>query len=98
RMNAGQPTGTIRVLYRNHRGETRVRTILPRGIWFGGTTYHEGSQWFLTAFDAEGETSRHFALSGILAWDDEAIANYQALEAEHALRLAAEAENERLRG
>lgn len=69
---------SVKILYRNWRGETAVREIIPgapaRAFWFGSTGWHPESQFFVTATDAEKQASRDFALAGILAWGEQAIA------------------------
>lgn len=58
----------VRILYRNHRGETAVRHITPREVVFGETTYHHGKQWLLNATDHDKGAVRTFAMTEILAW------------------------------
>lgn len=55
----GQP---VTLTYTNWRGETAERTITPKRIWFGSTYWHPEPQWLLTAFDAEKQADRDFAL------------------------------------
>ena len=55
----GQP---VTLTYTNWRGETAERTITPKRIWFGSTDWHPEPQWLLTAFDAEKQADRDFAL------------------------------------
>ena len=55
----GQP---VTLTYTNWRGETAERTITPKRIWFGSTDWHPEPQWLLTAFDAEKQANRDFAL------------------------------------
>ena len=38
------------------------RTITPKRIWWGATDWHPEPQWLLTAFDAEKQADRDFAL------------------------------------
>lgn len=59
---------TVVVLYTNHRGETRLRTILPLKIYFGNNQWHPKSQWLMEVFDAEKCENRIFALAGIKEW------------------------------
>jgi len=70
----------VRILYRNWRGEVAVRTIQPEEVWYGSTNWHPEPQWLLDAIDLDNPYRRVkcFAMSGILAWGDEAIAAYQA--------------------
>jgi hypothetical protein len=58
----------VRVRYRNHRGVTGTRRLIPLETWFGETEFHQGEQWFLKAFDCDKEVIRHFSLDGIRMW------------------------------
>lgn len=62
---ATQEDHPLVVLYRNWKGDTRERTIRPRFLWFGSTTWHPTTQWLVSALDEEGET-KDFALAGFL--------------------------------
>lgn len=57
-------------LYRNWRGETALRIVVPKGLVFGSTSYHPKEQWFLVAFDVEKQQERQFALADILTMED----------------------------
>ena len=60
---APQPEGEpVALTYTNWRGETTQRTITPKRIWWGATDWHPEPQWLLTAFDAEKQAERDFAL------------------------------------
>lgn len=62
-MSVFEPTGeAITLTYRNWRGETAVRTITPKRIWFGLTDWHPDRQWLITAFDHDKQADRDFAL------------------------------------
>ena len=58
----------VKILYKNYRGETRIRTIIPLKIWFGNTKWHSNSQWLLDAFDVEKQANRSFAMVDIKSW------------------------------
>jgi predicted DNA-binding transcriptional regulator YafY len=58
----------VTVTYRNYRGETAERSIIPIRIWFGSTEWHPGEQWFLDAFDVNKNAVRSLALRDILDW------------------------------
>ena len=61
--SAPQPEGEpVTLTYTNWRGETAQRTITPKRIWWGATDWHPEPQWLLTAFDAEKQADRDFAL------------------------------------
>jgi hypothetical protein len=55
-------TRAIRFRYRNHRGETAIRTIMPVCIWWGSTQWHPEEQWLLDGEDLDRRESRSFAL------------------------------------
>jgi predicted DNA-binding transcriptional regulator YafY len=56
------------ILYTNYRGETAVRKIVPKKIWFGKTEWHLEEQWILDAVDIEKKADRGFAMKDIKAW------------------------------
>lgn len=62
----------VRILYRNYRGETAIRTVRPSRIWFGATSWHPEPQWLMEAVDLEKDAERSFALRDILCFDDNA--------------------------
>jgi predicted DNA-binding transcriptional regulator YafY len=59
----------IRIRYRNWRGETSVRRILPGHIWFGANEWHNQNQWLLDAIDLDRNEPRSFAVKDILEFD-----------------------------
>ena len=59
---------SVQIVYTNYRGETAVRTITPKKIWFGKTDWHPKSQWLLDAFDHNKDAERTFAMKDIRAW------------------------------
>ena len=58
----------VTIVYTNYRGETAVRKILPKTLFFGSTEYHPEPQWLLTAQDLEKNAERTFAVKDIRAW------------------------------
>lgn len=66
--NAGK-LHRMRILYRNHRGETSVRTVLPAALEFKSTPWHPEEQWVLEAFDFDKKEWRSFAARDIRAID-----------------------------
>ncbi len=48
--------------YKNWRGETSLRTVLPIEIWYGKTEWHPIEQWFMKAIDSDKGEERDFAL------------------------------------
>lgn len=58
----------VRILYTNYRGETTLRTVVPKSIFFGATEWHKEPQWLLEALDVQKDADRHFAMKDIRAW------------------------------
>jgi hypothetical protein len=58
----------VYILYKNWRGETAWRQIIPRSIWFGWTEYHQDHQWLLKAYDCGKGSNRDFAMKDVLEW------------------------------
>jgi hypothetical protein len=58
----------VSIVYTNYRGETALRRVLPRRIWFGSTEYHGEPQWLLHASDVERNVERTFAMKDVRAW------------------------------
>lgn len=56
---------TLTFRYRNHRGESTDRTVLPLRIWHGSTKWHPQPQWLLQAYDTGRDAMRDFAFSGM---------------------------------
>jgi predicted DNA-binding transcriptional regulator YafY len=70
RMTMTDPNPTpIQFSYKNWRGETSMRTVLPIKIWWGKTDWHPHDQWLLKAFDMDKEQERDFALTDIAGID-----------------------------
>ena len=49
-------------LYRNWRGETAIRNIIPTSIRYGATEWHKEPQWLLVGMDVDKGEEREFAL------------------------------------
>lgn len=62
----GQEAPPLAILYRNYRGETSVRRIIPERFWFGSTDWHPTPQWLLDAYDLDRRSERCFAVRDIL--------------------------------
>lgn len=58
----------VSIVYTNYRGETAVRHVIPRKIWFGGTDWHHKKQWLLDAYDIDKKADRSFAMKDIGSW------------------------------
>jgi hypothetical protein len=54
-------TKPLIILYTNHKGETRVRTITPERVFWGSNEFHPERQWLLSAFE-KGKGQRTFAM------------------------------------
>jgi len=52
----------VTLTYTNWKGDTRPRTIIPKGLRFGSTNWHPEPQWLLLALDTEKHALREFAL------------------------------------
>lgn len=52
-------------IYKNWRGESSQRNVMPLTIWFGVTEWHPRPQWFLRATDLDKNESRDFAMQDI---------------------------------
>ncbi len=56
------------IVYKNYRGVTSQRKIIPKNIWFGATEWHPEEQYLLNAFDIDKNANRSFAMSDIISW------------------------------
>lgn len=74
---------SVRVLYRNYKGEVAIRNIHPLQFYWSSTEYYPREQWLVRCDDVDKRCERTFALNDVLAWGDEAIAAYQAMQAEN---------------
>src|SRR4051812_12480619 len=55
------------MMYKNHRGESHNRVIIPMYLWYGHTQYHKEDQIFLHAFDYSKDAERDFAVKDIIS-------------------------------
>lgn len=51
----------ITVSYKNWRGVTSTRNIIPNYIYYGSTEYHPEDQYLLKAYDLDRRENRLFA-------------------------------------
>lgn len=58
----------VTIVYRNWKGVTAERRILPIEVWYGSTEYHADSQWLLRALDTVKGEERNFAMQDIQKW------------------------------
>ena len=59
----------VKIIYTNYRGETFLRTIIPKEIVFESNEFHKEEQWILVAFDIDKQAERRFAIKYIKSWN-----------------------------
>ena len=64
-MEDGQ---SVKIVYTNYRGETAIREIVPKRIWYGKTDWHPEEQWLLDAYDPGKGADRSFAMKDVRVW------------------------------
>ena len=59
---------SIKFIYKNYKGVIAERHVAPKNIFYGGSDYHsgQGDKLFLSAYDLEKETTRHFLIEDII--------------------------------
>ena len=57
---------TIKVKYKNWKGEVGIRTIIPQTIYYGSTDFHKENQWLMDVFDVDKDALRTYALMDII--------------------------------
>jgi predicted DNA-binding transcriptional regulator YafY len=60
----------IEIKYKNWKGVTSNRIIIPIKLWYGESDFHKGKQWFLRAYDIAKLDKRDFAIKDILEYID----------------------------
>ena len=60
----------VQIVYKNWKGITATRCIIPNDIFSGSTEWHKEEQWLLNAFDIDKQASRAFALKDIKSWKE----------------------------
>jgi len=58
----------VKIVYKNWKGITSERLILPERIWWGSTEWHTEDQWMMRAIDLEKNEVRNFAMTDVLSW------------------------------
>ncbi len=58
----------VEVRYKNWRGETADRRIVPAKIYFGKTDWHPEPGWLIDAYDVDREANRLYALADVEEW------------------------------
>jgi len=63
---------TLQFKYKNWKGETSIRKVIPYKMWFGSTEFHPENQWLLRAFDVDKCAKRNFALRDVIEflWEE----------------------------
>ena len=54
--------------YKNWKGKISNRIVIPIAIWYGNSDFHDGTQWFLKAYDYKKDAERNFAIKDILEY------------------------------
>ena len=68
-MNENSETSKeVNIVYTNWKGETAIRRITPKQIYFGSNEWHPTQQWLLEAYDLDKQDIRNFALKDIRVW------------------------------
>ena len=60
----------VSIKYKNWKGVTSTRDIMPHSIFFGNNEYHKDKQWILTAWDIGKGDLRTFAMKDIKSWGE----------------------------
>jgi predicted DNA-binding transcriptional regulator YafY len=59
---------TVKILYKNWKGITSWRKIIPEQIVFGSNEWYKEEQWLLEAHDVTKDATRNFAMQDIQEW------------------------------
>ncbi len=62
---------SIKILYRNWKGQLKWRWIEPITMVYEKSEYYDEPQWFIKAYDYEKDAIRHFAVKNILSFNNE---------------------------
>jgi len=57
---------SIKVKYKNWKGEIGIRNIVPLFMHYGRTNYHKEDQWLLSAWDIDKDAERTYAMMDII--------------------------------
>lgn len=58
----------VQCLYKNWKGVTAIRRLIPESIRFGRSPFHTEDQWLLLATDVDKGEKREFAMKDISDW------------------------------
>lgn len=61
---------TWRVVYRNWRGETALRTVRVRALYVGSTQYHRHRQLLMRVYDYDRRAERVYAARDVTVWGE----------------------------
>ena len=65
-MQVNESEKQLSFIYKNWKGQTSKRYVIPIKIWFGHTEFHKEEQWLMTAFDLVKQAERNFAINDII--------------------------------
>ena len=68
-------TKKVSFWYKNHRGETSLRRVVPNRIEFNTSEWHPDRQWILVAWCLDRKEFRNFAIRDIKDWSAMAVPN-----------------------
>jgi len=57
---------SIKVKYKNWKGEIGIRNIVPLFMRYGNTKYHKEDQWLMDVWDVDKDTERTYAMMDII--------------------------------
>ena len=60
------PITSIKVKYKNWKGEISIRNIIPQSIYYGHTDFHKENQWLMEVFDIDKDALRTYAMMDII--------------------------------
>ena len=60
------PSKSIKVKYKNWKGEIGIRTIIPLKIHYGSSDFHLQNQWLMDIWDCEKDAQRTYAMMDII--------------------------------
>lgn len=60
------PFDYLKVNYKNYKGETSIRTIIPAKVHYGHTDYHKEDQWLMDVWDVDKDAPRTYSMMDII--------------------------------
>ena len=58
----------IKIIYKNWRGETSERELIPINLIFESNEWHPEPQWLMEAYDLNKNKKRKFAIKDIIKY------------------------------